>query len=188
MKPDGPVFNAALRARCAVKPIERKDADMMIRKHYLGKWPGVCVLSLGLFVDGAPRGVMVFALPPRETSRRYGKPTWELARLWVCDTMPANTETYFIGQAIRFIKRTRVDVQMLVSYADPSAAHSGVIYRASNWKADGRTDQERKTPRFDYACAVTGRKFSRRKHIPAGVDFIRVPRVSKFRFTYDLVA
>lgn len=187
MKPNTPVFDAALRVRSAVALIDRKQADGMIRQHYLQKWPGVCVLTLGLFVDGVARGVMVFALPPRETSRRYGKPTWELARLWVCDNMPTNTETYFIGRAIRFIKKTRNDVQMLVSYADPTAAHSGVIYRASNWKTDGKTDQERKTPRFDYACAVTGRKFSRRKHIPAGTDFIRVSRTSKFRFTYDLV-
>ena len=188
VKPQGQVFDRALRARCVVKPISRQDADEMIRKHYLGKWPGVCVLVLGLFLDDEPRGVIVFALPPRETSRRYGKPTWELARLWVCDSMPTNTETYFISQAIRHIKKTRDDVRALVSYADPSAAHSGVIYRASNWKADGRTDDERKTPRFDYACAATGRKFSRRKHIPAGTEFIRVPRVSKFRFTYDLMA
>jgi len=26
-----------------------------------------------------------------------------------------------------------------------------MIYRAGNWIRDGRTDQERKTPRFDYA-------------------------------------
>ena len=188
MKPEGYVFDAALRARCSIQSISRREADDMIRQHYLRKWPGVCVLSLGLFIDREPCGVMVFALPPRETSRRYGKPTWELARLWVRDEMPTNTETYFIGRAIRLIKKTRKDVQMLVSYADPSASHTGVIYRASNWKPDGRTDDERKTPRFDYACAVTGKKFSRRKHIPQGVDFVRVPRVSKYRFVYDLVA
>jgi len=185
-KPSTPVFDAGFRARSEVKPIARAQAENMIRAHYLGKWPGVCTLTLGLFTDQEPRGVIVFALPPRETARRYGGPTWELARLWVSDAMPANTETYFIGQAIRFIKRTRKDVLTLVSYADPSAGHAGVIYRASNWTSDGRTDGERKTPRFDYACASTGKKFSRRKHIPPGVDFVRVPRVSKHRFTYAL--
>jgi len=188
MKPEGLVFDATFRARSEIKPITRQAAGDMIRRHYLGKWPGVCVMTLGLFIEGEARGVIVFALPPRETSRRYGKVTWELARLWVCDTMPTNTETYFIGRAIRLIKRTRSDVKMLVSYADPSAAHTGVIYKASNWTADGRTDQDRKTPRFDYACAATGKKFSRRKHIPVNVDFVRVPRVSKHRFIYDLVA
>ena len=177
-----------MRARCEVRVSTRSEADHMIRKHYLKKWPGVCVLVLGLYVDNETRGVLVYALPPRETSKRYGKTTWELARLWVCDSMPTNTETFFISKSIRYIQKTRRDVQMLVSYADPSASHSGVIYKASNWKSDGRTDQERKTPRFDYACAVTGKIYSRRKHVPEGTTIARVPRVSKHRFTYDLVA
>ena len=188
MKPDGIVFDRQWRARCTVSPIMRREADDMIRKHYIKKWPGVCTLVLGLIVDQTPKGVLVFALPPRETAKRYGKVTWELARLWVCDTMPTNTETYFIAQAIRYVKKHRKDVEMLVSYADPSADHSGVIYKASNWRSDGRTDQERKTPRFDYACADTGRRFSRRSHVPAETRIVRVPRVSKYRFTYDLMA
>jgi len=75
---------------------------------------------------------------------------------------------------------------MLVSYADPSAGHSGVIYRAANWKSDGRTDDDRKTPRFDYADANSGKKYSRASHIPIGTDIKRVPRVSKWRFIYSL--
>ncbi len=186
VRPEGEVFDRAMRSRCFVREIERKDADAMIRQHYLGKWPGVCVLTLGLFLDDQPVGVVVFALPPRETMKRYGCTTWELARLWISDSMPTNTETFFIGRAIKYIKRHRKDVEMLVSYADPSAHHSGVIYRASNWISDGRTDQERKTPRFDYACAATGKKFARRSHVPVGTEIVRVPRVSKHRFIYRL--
>jgi hypothetical protein len=184
MKPDGFVLDKKSKLRCDIRQIDRKQADGMIRQHYLKKWPGVCVLTLGLFFDDQPVGVMVFALPPRETRKRYGCETWELARLWVNDAMPKNTETFFIGKAIKHIRQNRKDVEMLVSYADPSANHSGVIYRASNWICDGRTDQERKTPRFDYACAVTGKKFSRRGHVPIGTKIVRVPRVSKNRFFY----
>jgi len=77
-------------------------------------------------------------------------------------------------------------VKVLVSYADPSAGHAGVIYRAANWTPDGRTDDERKTPRADYADAVTGKLYSRRGHVPAGVTIKRVARVSKHRFVYRL--
>jgi len=188
MKPNGVTFNRVWRNRCAVEPINRREADEMIRKHYLGKWPGVCVLSLGLFVDQVPKGVVVFALPPIETSKRYGKFTWELARLWVCDSMPVNTESYFIARAIRYIRKQHKNVGMLVSYADPSAQHTGVIYKASNWRSDGKTDQDRKTPRFDYACANTGKVYSRRKHVPENTLIVRIPRISKYRFTYDLMA
>jgi hypothetical protein len=188
MKPTGPVFDSGWRASCVVRSISRADAEPMIRAHYIGKWPGVCVLLLGLFHEGNPAGVIVFALPPRETNKRYGGATWELARLWVDDALPANVETYFISRALRHIRKHHADVRTVVSYADPSAGHSDVIYRAANFKLDGRTDDDRKTPRFDYADARTGVKYSRRCHVPADAVLVRVPRVSKHRYRYDLMA
>ena len=188
MKPSGPVFDSAWRAACEVVKVTRAEAQSMIQSHYLKKWPGVCVLVLALRhkIEQRLLGVIVYALPPRETNKRYGGETWELARLWLEDAVPKNAETYLIARSVRYIAQHFPQVKCLVSYADPSAGHSGVIYRAANWKDDGRTDGERKTPRFDYADAVTGKKYSRRKHIPAGVDFVRVPRVSKHRFVYRL--
>lgn len=158
----------------------------MIRRHYIGKWPGVCVLTLGLRREGALLGVIVFALPPRETMKRYGVETWELARLWIEDSVPKNGETYVIGRAVRYIRRHRPEVGALVSYADPSAGHAGTIYKAANWEIDGRTDQERRTPRFDYGDALTGKRYSRRSHVPADAVIQRIPRVSKHRFFYRL--
>lgn len=156
----------------------------MIAAHYIGHWPGVCVLTLGVLYDQQPVGVVVFALPPRETSKRYGGVTWELARLWIDDSVPKNAETWAIAKAIAFVKKHRPEVEVLVSYADPSAGHDGTIYRAANWTADGRTDDERKTPRFDYKDAETGKHYSRRGHVPPGREVVRQPRVSKPRFIY----
>ncbi len=182
MKPEGPVFDRTWRAACEVRPVSKAEADPCIRAHYLGKWPGVVTLRLGLFREEQLLGVIIYALPPRESSKRYGGMTWELARLWLDDAVPKNAETFLISRSARYIRRERPDVVALVSYADPSVGHSGTIYRAANWKDDGRTDQERKTPRFDYACADTGKKYARRKHVPPGVTIVRVPRVSKYRF------
>jgi hypothetical protein len=158
----------------------------MVRRHYLGKWPGVCVATLALRHCGVPVGVVVFALPPRETSKRYGGETWELARLWIDDLVPSNGETYLIAQAARYVRRVHPGVAFLVSYADPSAGHSGLIYRAAGWRPDGRTDEGRKTPRFDYEDAATGKHYSRRAHVPDGVEIRRVPRVSKPRYVLHL--
>lgn len=105
-----------------------------------------------------------------------------LARLFVIDGTPKNTESWFMARAVAWVKRNRPDVALLVSYADPSAGHAGTIYKAANWIADGRTDEGRKTPRCDYK--VGGRMFSRRSHIPQGIEFQRIPRVSKWRFIY----
>lgn len=158
----------------------------MISRHYIGKWPGVCVLILVAKRGQEVIGTIVYALPPRETSKRYGGETWELARLWIDDTVPQNAETWLISKSVRYIKLHHPSVRCLVSYADPSAGHAGTIYKAANWLSDGRTDDDRKTPRFDYADAATGRRYSRRGHVPAGVEIARIARVSKHRFVYKL--
>jgi hypothetical protein len=186
MKPDGTVFDREWRATCAIRQIDKSSANALIQKHYLKKWPGVNVLILGLERHAALLGVIVFSLPPRETNKRYGGETWELSRLWVDDSVPKNAETFLIGRAIRYIKKKYPQVHALVSYADPSFGHLGVVYKASNWTPDGRTDQERKTPRFDYADAKTGKKYGRRAHVPPDIEIVRVPRVSKFRYFYPL--
>lgn len=169
----------------SIAPASRYEAEPLVRAHYLKRWPGVTVATLGMWRGPFLVGVIVFALPPRETMKRYRvKLAWELARLYIMDTEPFNSETWFMAKAIKWVRMTFPAVEVLVSYADPSAGHSGVIYRAANWVQDGRTDQERKTPRFDYA--VEGKTYSRRAHVPAGACIMRVPRVSKNRFTYRL--
>lgn len=186
MKPHGAVFDREWRLSCALKPTDRSVVSTMIQRHYIGKWPGVCVLILGLFSANDPIGVVVFALPPRETAKRYGGVTWELARLWIDDAVPANAETFVIGKSLRFIRRHYPHVRAVVSYSDPSAGHQGTIYRAANFSSDGRTDQERKTPRFDYSDARTGKRYSRRGHVPTDATIVRIPRVSKARWIYFL--
>lgn len=165
-----------------MRACEKHEVDHLVKSHYLGRWPGVVVLRLGLFDGEEPIGVIVFALPPRETNKRYSATMWELARLFIIDDTPKNTETWFIARAIKYIKAHRLDVDGLVSYADPSVGHSGTIYRAGNWIQDGMTDQGRKTPRCDYF--VGGKKYGRKAHVPDGAVVLRVPRVSKPRFVY----
>jgi hypothetical protein len=168
-----------------VKPATRQDVNHLVQKHYLHRWPGVTVCIVGLLDSelGGWIGTIVFALPPRETAKRYKVGVaWELARLFVEDGTPKNTETWFMSRAITFLHHAHPEVELLISYADPSVGHTGTIYRAGNWISDGRTDQERKTPRFDYV--VQGKKYSRRSHVPEGEAIQRVSRISKYRFVY----
>lgn len=143
MRHEGVNFDGAFRVETLVIPISKREAEPLILKHYLRKWPGVVTIRMGLFYKGELMGCAVYALPPRETCKRYGGLTWELARLWVDDRMPRNTETFLIGKSIRYILKTHKNVKALVSYADPSQEHVGRIYRASNWITDGRTDEGR---------------------------------------------
>ena len=130
----------------------------------------------------------VFYTQLRRCSRikRYKGKTWELSRLYLIDRIPCNAETWLIGQSIRHIKRHHPDVHHLVSYADPSAGHQGTIYKAANWRPDGRTDDDRKTPRCDYVDLRTGKKYGRAGNVPKSAEVQKVPRISKHRFHYSI--
>lgn len=62
---------------------------------------------------------------------------WELKRLWIEDGYGKNIESYVISQTIKYIKENHTEIKVLISYADPSANHIGIIYRASNWLFQG---------------------------------------------------
>lgn len=179
------VFNSEWRRLATVRECSISEVGGFIDAHYLRSRPAVVVLVLKMEVRGVPVGMIVFSIPPIETEKTFGGKTWELARLYLIDEMPKNAETFLIGKAIRYIKRNRKDVQHLVSYADPSQGHSGLIYKASNWIECGSTDSERKTPRHDYFDA-TGKKYGRRGNIPSGTIIEKRPRVQKLRFHFPL--
>jgi len=166
----------------SVKHIDHQQMMQMIPLHYLHKRPAIVVCKLGLWTNELV-GMCVFALPVPATSIRYGGPTWELARLWLKDEMPRNSESWFIGRAIRHVKQCHPTVHTLVSYADPQHGHQGIIYKASNWTYDGVTDSDRKTPRFSYF--VDGKEIGRVSHAN-GRTVEKVRRTGKHRFYYKL--
>lgn len=186
MKPAGPVFDAEWRARSVVEKCSVAEIADLLAQHYLRRRPGTVVFATRLLVGPFARGCLTFSIPPRETSVRYGGETLELSRLWIADDIPTNAETYMIARSVRLLRKAKPSVRFLVSYADPSAGHAGTIYKAAGWRGDGRTDQERKTPRFDMADAATGKVYHRAAHAPSGVALVRKPRVSKHRFVLEI--
>lgn len=186
MKPDGMIFDSKWRFLSEVRKCSIAEVQRFIELHYLHKRPAIVVLSLMMLYKNKPVGCILFAAPPKEANKRYGGNTWELARLYLLDYIPKNAETWFLGKAVRYVKRYHLEVDFLLSYADPSAGHNGTIYRAGNWVSDGRTDDERKSPRCDYQDPATGKIYHRKGHIPPDVQIVRVPRVSKWRYIMPL--
>lgn len=115
MKPSGPVFDKAWRERCSVVPCSVRDVDEFVSTHYLGKRPGVVVLALMMLQDWFAVGMILYALPPRETAKRYGGVTWEMARLWIGDEIPKNGESWLIAKSVKYIRRERPEVVALVT-------------------------------------------------------------------------
>jgi len=62
----------------------------------------------------------------------------ELRRLCCIDDTPRNTESYFIGFTLRWLKKN-TEIKKVISYADSNYNHTGIIYKASNFKYLGMT-------------------------------------------------
>ena len=61
----------------------------------------------------------------------------ELKRLWIEDGYGKNIESYVISQTLKMLKKDSPQTKVVISYADPSVNHKGIIYRASNWLYQG---------------------------------------------------
>ena len=64
----------------------------------------------------------------------------ELRRLCCIDDTPKNTESYFIGFTLRWLKKN-TEIKTVISYADETYNHQGTIYKASNFKHIGMTNK-----------------------------------------------
>jgi hypothetical protein len=62
----------------------------------------------------------------------------ELKRLCCIDNTPKNTESFFIGHTLRWLKKN-TDIKTVISYADMTYSHEGTIYKASNFIHNGMT-------------------------------------------------
>lgn len=99
-------------------------------------------------------GVAVYGDP---TSIHYnGTNTIELRRLCLIDDTPKNTESYFIGRTLRWMKKN-TEYSKVLSFADPNHGHQGIIYRASNFKYEGRETYD------GYSVEYQGTSFTKRE-------------------------
>lgn len=131
-----------------VRPVERNDVrDFVEQHHYSHSINGLRIsYCFGLYDGDTLVGAMLYGgLAMANAWKKYGdKETdvLELRRLVLIDDTPRNSESYFIGHTLRWLKRNTT-VKVIVSYADPNYGHSGVIYRASNFEHVGMTSPGR---------------------------------------------
>lgn len=70
------------------------------------------------------------------------KEVLELRRLVLLDECEKNSESRVISLTIKWIKKYLNNVKVIVSYADPNQGHTGVIYKASNFKYLGTSSSD----------------------------------------------
>lgn len=113
--------------------------------------------------DGVPCGFIIFCsihfVRLTGVFGYEGLPTkWQvlsLARLWLHDDLPHNSETVVIAKALKMVQRRWLEVhpprfvnqpyhvRLIISYAD-SRYHQGTIYRAANFEEHGRTVSQKR--------------------------------------------
>ena len=114
-------------------------------------------------IDGVPCGFIMFAsIHFTRLAGVFGYPglptkwqTLSLSRLWLHDDLPHNSETVVIAKALHLVQRRWLEVHppvdpeqpyhvlRIISYSD-SRFHLGTIYRASNFREDGRTRSQKR--------------------------------------------
>ena len=144
----------------------RKEIKDFIEKwHYSHSINGLRIdYCFKLMSDEELIGAMIYGkLAMANVWKKYGEnesEVLELRRLCCIDETPRNTESYFIGKTLRWLKKN-TEVKTIISYADPSFGHTGIIYRASNFKHIGYTVAPRviiyKGRRYHDKCIRTKR-------------------------------
>jgi hypothetical protein len=93
-------------------------------------------------VDGNMIGAMIYGkIAMANVWKKYASNEFELIelkRLCCIDNTPKNTESFFIGNTLRWLKKN-TKIKTVISYADTTYSHDGTIYKASNFKHSGMT-------------------------------------------------
>jgi hypothetical protein len=130
--------------RCSVRPLNHHLAKQILEKyHYIGSYRKQS-LHLGLFYkvtdqDERVMGLITFSKYDFRI-KPYGlfslfkeREILNLSRLYTFDWVPYNTTSYFMSQAIKYLKESRPKIKCLITCANPNTGHGGASYRASNW-------------------------------------------------------
>jgi hypothetical protein len=179
-----------------VQPVRASVVSELVRQqHYLHSMPAAPRACFAVYLDAELVGAMVFTSGPRLGFRLVGggypQQAATLARLWLSDVLPANSESRVIGVVLRHLRR-HTPWKILLSYADPMAGHVGTIYQATGWLYLGQTAPSSYLDlgdgRLQHPRSVSNRLGSNSvRHLRnTGIRASRQAQPGKFRYVYCL--
>jgi hypothetical protein len=122
------------KSRYEIKEISYQLAmETVITHHYLHR-KAPCSYAYGLYSKDLLLGVITYGVSASSTLLRgicgdsEKQNVYELTRLWVDDRVPKNGESFLIGNTIKLLNK-----EIIVSYADSSQNHLGIVYQATNF-------------------------------------------------------
>lgn len=131
-----------------LEPCTAKEVRPFIEEnHYSKSINGVKITQcFKVMFGGALVGAVLFGQLSTTAWKKFGeseREVLELRRLVLLDACGRNSESRVIGWCLRWVKKNLPDVRVIVSYADPMHGHTGVIYKASNFKMVGKTPDDK---------------------------------------------
>lgn len=128
----------------SVKLTTRQDVRAFIEKNHYSQSINGCIADYCFSLhdrEGRMMGAMFFGrMAMANQWKKYSDSpadVIELRRLCCVDDTPKNAESFFIGRALKLLRKYW-DGRVVVSYSDLEYGHTGVIYRASNFKFIGK--------------------------------------------------
>lgn len=128
----------------SVEPIKASDTHyLLLNVHYAKRIPSI-IHSFGLFKDGELVGVITYGKPASRTlcigicGHDWAPKVLELNRLCLVHN-DKHEASRLVGASLRMLPKPTV----VVSYADTSQDHLGVVYQATNFIYTGLSDRHK---------------------------------------------
>lgn len=131
-----------------VSPCELSEIKVFIEKHHYSKSiNGVkCSYCFKVEHNNTLVGAVLYGMMSTTAWKKFGvneSDVLELRRLVLVDDAPKNSESRVISKTLKWIKKNARYVHIVVSYADPTYGHTGVVYRASNFEYVGKSAKDK---------------------------------------------
>lgn len=178
----------SLKDTYQIKPITYRQAtDLIVKNHYLHR-AAPCSFAFGLFEKNEIKGVIIYGTPSSAPLRsgiagiENKNNVIELTRLWVCDSVPKNGESYLIGNTLHLVNK-----EIIVSYAEINQGHLGIVYQATNWIYTGLSAKRTNwtISGIDLHCqTIADKHTSKEIREIYGDKFSLVDRPRKHRYVY----
>ena len=130
-----------------VEKIQSKIGKEFIKKHHYSHGCHNGPMTWGLFNNEELVGVIAFATPCSENVRKsvfgqeFKNNVTELHRLVLFDHIPKNSESYFIRASLKLLREYKPNIYAVLSFADSTENHKGIIYQASSAFYTGTTSK-----------------------------------------------
>ena len=177
-----------------VKKINRVDCEPYILGiHYAKRWPSISY-AFGLYLNSVLCGVVSYGTPPSSPLKKgvagdeYKSDVLELNRLCLLNNLK-NEASILVGASLKLMPKNKI----IVSFADISQGHAGIVYQATNfiycglsakrtdWKVKGKEHLHGQTIADEFRGVKNRAQAMRDKY---GDDFYLEPRPRKHRYIF----